>query len=543
MNYLSKILLLFIILVFAGCSVPPPSPLPSRRPPEPVIKIGITSTSEDINFSMNKKCRIVSHDGKFIAKGIDSSRWSAYAIDTSPAKPIYLLVAASMSSVINARKMTNMIAQKGIKSFILPFGKEITVKGKTIINNRLYRVCLKKHFNRKDEAQKFQDSIRNKIDTFIITKYSDPKGTIILRNKKTGQTFESSMPINIESGITTVYNLPAGVGYHWEKLETNKYSGIIEFRINIKGELTLINIVPLETYLKGVVPSEMPYGFPLEALKAQAVAARGEALAKIGIAHSNDPFDICDNVHCQVYTGLSKRKPSTDKAVDATRGLVMFHDNRICDAVYSAVCGGHTENSENVWDGDFLEYLQGGYDSNKSSSNFGDLSKEKNIRNWIDSFPQVYCNTVNKWILPAMEYTKKYFRWEVNITQEKITNAVEKYTGQYLGSIIDLIPVKRGVSGRISTLKIIGTENTVILNRELKIRKALSAETLWSSCFYVIKKTNGNNIPFGFIIKGAGFGHGVGMCQTGAAGMALNGHNYKKILKHYYKNTKLKRLY
>ena len=309
------------------------------------------------------------------------------------------------------------------------------------------------------------------------------------------------------------------------------------------GKLAVINIVSLETYLRGVVPSEMPDGFPLEALKAQAVAARSEMLSKMGFVHSADPFDVCADVHCQVYSGLTKQAASTDRAVRETRGMVLWKDGQICDAVYSAVCGGHSESNEHVWGGEPRSYLNGSYDGSGSLKYYGSLDKEKKIRRWINEKPPAYCNTTEGWTLPSMNYTKKYFRWTVRITQNELQEYLKQYSGRDAGDILDLIPLKRGDSGRIITLKIVGSRSSYIINKELEIRKALSNNTLWSSCFYVEKKNSRAEIPSEFVLHGAGFGHGVGMCQTGAAAMALKGRRFHQILKHYYQSARIKRLY
>lgn len=540
MRKLSLLFLLFLFIIY--CSVPP-QPVRVKEQVEPEIKIGLMSTATTLSFSLSKQCYIVSHNGEFISRNIDGSMWEARISGAVPAKPVYVIVFASMSSLSGAQDLATDISEKGYETVILPHRKNLSADGRIIVKNRLYRVCLRKYFKHKERAVRYQQGLPEELNSFIATKYLDPQGSIILKNLKTNQIFESTKSISIKGGEVTLHNVPIGVGYHWEKEVSNTYPETISFTIDREGKLVVINKVPIKTYLQGVVPSEMPDGFPLEALKAQAVAARSEALAKIGKVHRDEPYDLCNRVHCQVYSGVSKKKPSTDRAVEETCGLIMQHEGQICDAVYSAVCGGHTEFSHYVWEGDYIDYLQGVYDSPKSLKKFGDLSKEDNARKWIDSYPPVFCNTVEEWVLPSMEYCKKYFRWEKRISQELLSEVVKQYSGRNIGSVIDIIPLKRGVSGRILLLKIVGTFDELIINKELNIRKTLSPETLWSSCFYVRKIMRDNGRPQEFIFKGAGFGHGVGMCQTGAAGLALKGANFKQILHHYYKNIKIKKLY
>ncbi|MBN1664341.1 MAG: SpoIID/LytB domain-containing protein, partial [Deltaproteobacteria bacterium] len=288
--------------------------------------------------------------------------------------------------------------------------------------------------------------------------------------------------------------------------------------------------------VEGVIPSEMPSGFPLEALKAQAVAARGKVLGAWGVIHQTDPYDVCARVHCQVYSGLSKCDPRTTRAARETAGIVMYSDGKMVDAIFCGVCGGHTEDVDLAWGGKAYDYLKGTFDGPNSMKKYGPLHIEENARRWIDDNPEVFCNANQHTVPAALDYTKKYFRWEVRLTPDEIRNALSKRKIE-IGDVLDLIPLERGVSGRIIRLKVVGSEGERIIRGELNIRQALSTTTLWSSCFYVRQE------DCQFILKGAGWGHGVGMCQTGAAIMALGGKKFHEILKHYYRSVELKRLY
>jgi SpoIID/LytB domain protein len=341
----------------------------------------------------------------------------------------------------------------------------------------------------------------------------------------------------------TFFDVPVGNGFHWERKEERTYPEKIRFELDNDGKLAVVNALTVEAYLLGVVPSEMSGKFPIEALKAQAVAARSELLSKLGTVHQSDPFDVCASVHCQVYSGLNKRTHRSDRAVKATAGCVLYHHGEICEAVYSAVCGGHGESAERLWGGQATPYLQGRYDGPSRFNRATALDSEMNIQSWIDDHPRVYCNTLHKHCPEAMEYTQKYFRWEVRYTQEELQSILRKKTGKEPGFVLDILPVKRGVSGRITQLRIIGTLDTIEVRGELTIRKTLSDNTLWSSCFYVEKRGPDGLPPTGFLIKGAGWGHGVGMCQTGAATMALTGKKYYEILSHYYQGAQVRRIY
>jgi len=538
--------LITVFSVFTGCSVEPAKiQQPEQvRKKEPYIKIGIMETSSPVNFMINNRSLITSYDGSFIAKGLKKSVWQAQAKIISPPVILYLLVAGSMSSYENAEDMVVDLNKRGIPSFILPVKKKDVFSFEKDGNKKIFRVCLQKKFYSRQEAAEFQSGIENKIETFIV-KYEAKKaeGKITLKNIRTGQIFESSNPVYIKGSSVKIFNVPVGKGFHWESSETRTYPEKISLQLDSSGRLVVINILPVEEYLKGVLPSEMPDTFPIEALKAQAVAARSEALAKIGHAHKQDPYDLCADVHCQVYSGLTKKSKHTDRAVKETRGLVLWNNHKICDAVYSAVCGGHTEDAKNVWGGQDTEYLKGKYDGPYFlKQKYGSLQNESNLRKWIDRSPPAFCNSTGS-VPSSLNYTKKYFRWEKTVTQDELEKSVKKTTGQDIGMIKELEVLSRGVSGRIIQMRIWGTKGSVLLNRELKIRKALSGTTLWSSCFYVEPGYTVSGIPQTFKFKGAGFGHGVGMCQTGAAMMAIKGASFIQILNHYYQGSRLKRLY
>ncbi len=532
----------FLLLVLVHCAVQPPPPPKVTR--EPLIRVGLVWGKQSIEFSVNDSFHITSHDGTFIAGGMEGNRWRAEVKTSTPGRVVYRLVAASMSTKKRARAMAREITKKGFDPVIQVVGQPLRIGGRLVNDNRLYRIHLRKTFETEEAAIVYRDSIWNRLETFVTQQnLQKARGTILLKNLTNGQQFESSKPILIRGASVTLYDIPVGVGYHWEHQETRTYPETICFDLDSQGKLAVINTLPMEDYIRGVVPSEMPHGFPLEALKAQAVAARGEALAKLGLSHRTQPFDICADVHCQVYSGLSKQSPSTDQAVRETKGLVLWKEGRICNAVYSAVCGGHGEDVDKAWGGQPKSYLRGGFDGSERLRRYGSLSNENNLKRWIDDNPPAYCNTTRGQTSEALEYTKKYFRWEVRYTQDELRRIVQEKTDRDVGKIIDLVPLERGVSGRMIRLKIIGEREAFVLERELEIRKALSRNTLWSSCFYIIKKGRRGAAPDEFILRGAGWGHGVGMCQTGAAMMALRGKRFHEILKHYYRGVQIRRLY
>jgi SpoIID/LytB domain protein len=544
MKRLFQVVVLISLIIFTHCAIPPIPTITPEPKKEPYLRVGLVWGIQSIEFTVDEAFQITNYDGTFIASESRGGRWQAKILSSTPGQTVTLLVCASMSSMEAAQAMSKEIQKKGLNTFIQSTGTPMRINGKPIQDKQLYRVILEKRFSDRESAETYRDAIWNRLETFIIQQSVEGShGTIQLKNLDNGRTFQSYKPILIRGTQVTLHEIPVGVGFHWEKRETRTYPEILGFDLDSEGKLAVVNIVPLETYLRGVIPSEMPDGFPLEALKAQSVAARSEVLSKMGLVHSIEPFDICADVHCQVYSGLTKQAASTNRAVRETRGMVLWKDGKICDAVYSAVCGGHSESNDLVWGGQPKSYLQGRYDGSSSLRWYGSLAKKKNVKRWIDEKPPAYCNSTKGWILPSMNYTKKYFRWTVRITQNQLQGYLKQYSGRNAGDVLDLIPIKRGDSGRIIRLKIVGSRDTYLIEKELEIRRALAASTLWSSCFYVEKRNFRGNVPGEFVLHGAGFGHGVGMCQTGAAAMALKGKRFHQILKHYYRSINIKRLY
>ena len=291
------------------------------------------------------------------------------------------------------------------------------------------------------------------------------------------------------------------------------------------GKLALVEALPLEELLRGLVPSEIYASSPPAALEAQAVTARGEVLAKIGARHLTDPYLLCAEQHCQVYAGLGGERPSTDAAVRATRGEALFSKDGLVDSVYSAICGGHTENNEVVWGGPPDPSLRGVSDLLEGDADPGPGSTEASLRRWLSADPPAYCH------LPGQAGSPKY-RWSRRFESAEI-DALAAPLG--VGRVRRLVPLDRGVSGRAAALRVEGERGVAEVRGELVIRKLF--RNLPSSAFVVDPE------PAGFVFRGAGWGHGVGMCQTGAIGRALRGESYRDILRHYFNGADPSKIY
>jgi stage II sporulation protein D len=307
------------------------------------------------------------------------------------------------------------------------------------------------------------------------------------------------------------------------------YAGRVYVTIDRMGGLAVVNAVPENRLLAGLIPAEIFPSAPTEALKAQAVAARGELLSKIGTRHIGDPFRVCSQTHCQVYAGSGHETPRTTAAVEATRGEVLFEagGSELADPVYSANCGGHTENNENAWpDMPALPSLRGHRDAPTVPGDpyAGGVTAD-NVARFIDRPPPAYCGS-------AKLGSADRFRWTVTRSKDELDKLLGKY---HLGTVKSIEVLTRGVSGRARAVRVEGTLRSETIRGELRIRQAFG--NLRSSLFVVDVRAGSATF------RGAGFGHGVGMCQTGAIGMAEAGKSYREILQHYYQGTVVRKLW
>ena len=370
-------------------------------------------------------------------------------------------------------------------------------------------------------------------------------------------------PIDKGHATFELFNVKIGIGFHWERSEKQAFEGILKFIIE-ENKITAINRIVLESYLTSVISSEMSAKASAELLKAHAVISRSWLLSQLQQKNKDCPkntkfieneserirwydredhanFDVCADDHCQRYQGITRAStPQVREAINATRGRVLTSNNEICDARFSKCCGGMLEEFQYCWENNPKPYLKGIRDL--ATNQKIDLRIEANAKTWILGNPPSFCNTSDKSILQQVlndydQETSDFYRWTVTYTTSEISQLINKRSGIDFGEIQELIPIERGVSGRIVRLKIVGSKKSLIIGKELKIRKALSTSHLYSSAFVVKKTING------FTLYGAGWGHGVGLCQIGAAMMSEKGYIYTEILSHYYPNTELKKLY
>ncbi|MBO7419135.1 MAG: SpoIID/LytB domain-containing protein [Bacteroidaceae bacterium] len=346
-----------------------------------------------------------------------------------------------------------------------------------------------------------------------------------------------------EKNLFELHNVMIGKHFHWQQHENQSFQGALRFIV--EGEnITAINRISTERYLTSVIASEMSATASLELLKAHAVISRSWLLAQLTSQQFNDNqpcgsvtddeivrwynrsahqhYDVCADDHCQRYQGLSKvTSPNAQIAVEQTRGEILIYNGEICDTRFSKCCGGQTELFSTCWEDKNYPYLTSVADP------FCGMADQ---------------NIVNQVMVNYDQQTTDFYRWTVTYTQQELHDLILANTGIDLGDIIDLEPLARGTSGRIYRLKIVGSLRSLIIGKELEIRKTLSKSHLFSSAFTVEKQGQGD-VPQQFVLHGSGWGHGVGLCQIGAAVMGEQGYKYKEILLHYYKGAKVERMY
>lgn len=399
---------------------------------------------------------------------------------------------------------------------------------------------------------------------------------IILRNEE-GFNLKAKdytlVPAGNAAASFVIHSVVIGVDFHWEREEDQEFPGALSIIIE-NGKLVAVNILPVEDYLVSVISSEMSATSSEDLLKAHAVISRGWLLAQIEKSRhleaggkkyqtsfiTNDEivrwydredhhnFDVCADDHCQRYQGITRAStPEVATAVAATAGEVLLYDDRICDTRYYKCCGGVTELFQNAWEPVDHPYLQKVIDNPVPPAGLSaELEDEANAIAWIEENPEAFCNTSDKKILSQVlndydQETADFYRWKVTYTQSEISSLVRERTGIDFGVIKDLVPLARGSSGRITRLRICGSARKMVIGKELEIRKALSKSHLYSSCFFVTKEKRGGETVF--TLHGAGWGHGVGLCQIGAAVMGAKGYSYRDILMHYFRGATLEKRY
>jgi SpoIID/LytB domain protein len=426
--------------------------------------------------------------------------------------------------------------------------------------------------------QNYQEARLNLKGSFLLWGKRAISGQIIVRVRNGEVVLGDQFGVEMASGKTislsaqnsaifTVSDVKIGIDFHWQRSQEQSFCGDLILSAVSDSSFNLINEIALENYLASVISSEMSADAPLEFLKTQAIVARSWLVAMLTKKETARPlpssgteneivvwqdvndhegFDVCADDHCQRYQGITGIiSPNVRAAIEATRGLFLIAGKEICDARYYKSCGGQTEIFSTAWEEITPSYLKSVTDDTKQHQ---PIQSEDQARQWLTGSPQAFCNTTDKellgTILPVFDQeTLDFYRWQVIYSRPELEEIIRKKSGIDFGELKDIVVVGRGPSGRIYKLRIEGSRRTVVVGKELEIRRWLSKSHLLSSAFVVSKTSAADGSVKSFTLTGGGWGHGVGLCQIGAAVMATKGFEAEEILAHYFTDVSLQKLY
>ena len=511
----------------------------------PALTVRLMEGKREISIVSHGVARIEARDAisgawRTIDIPADSS-WTFRLRAAKPAVQLYLLAVDEVALDDRARLLAaqKVWADRDLVVEVRRIGSRYGIAGRVIDTRRdllllgpARPLAAAEAFSRALQAE---HGVRTRLHPVLVSR---PSGAIELLDasgevRLVGDTAISLVPRDADA-TTLVRQVEFGVGYAFHGHEDRAFRGELIAAVDASGTLALVNRLDMEVYLRGIVPSEIYASAHPEALKAQAVTARGEVLAKIGARHLGDPYLLCAEQHCQVYSGVKGEAASTDKAIADTRGELLFSvDGRLVNSTYSAVCGGHTEDNEVVWNGLADPSLRGRPDLppgelTRADEPLAPLADPAALRAFLDAPPQAYCATA------SLASPGKY-RWEKRFTREEMD---ARLSDLGVGAIQSLELSERGASGRARLLTVRGDRGTREIHGELAIRRRFAN---LNSTLAVIEAPG--DASSDWVFRGAGWGHGVGMCQIGAIGRAEAGQSYRDILRHYFNGARPERLY
>ncbi|MGB9599356.1 MAG: SpoIID/LytB domain-containing protein [Myxococcota bacterium] len=498
----------------------------------PVTSILISNQHTSYNVSSRGNFTIEYRDGGKI-KSITSREVIIERLDYKKGEQEYKLIAdkVNFNDKETLKKSEEGLNKIGFETESILVGSVFGLKGK-VYDNRQYYISIAT-FKEKEEADNLITEIFEKyrIRTFLLPVLKrHPSGNIriIVKDKNISVSTKNVVWVKSQKDKILLTDEQKRNNYGY-------YNGDFYFTFEVDGRFAAINRVDLEELLRGILPSEIYASAPTEALKAQAVAARTEILSAIGHRHPATPYLLCATQHCQVYSGVNSYTNQTDKAISDTFGQVLLFEKRFVKAVYSSNCGGFTEDNNTVWNEHKEPYLTPKPDAPQNSNlykKFKDGITDENLEEFLYTVDDSYCST-------SSFNNRKAFRWKVEIYYDEIMNLLKKRFD--IRSLDDIIIEGRGQSGRIRGITIISGDKKYYVDTEYNIRQLFGG--LKSGLMIIEKKKDSNQRLISLIFTGGGWGHGVGMCQTGAIGMAERGKNFDEILMHYYSGVRIEKVY
>ena len=506
------------------------------RAGEPTVPVRLMEGQREVTVVPRGRVRLVLPGTvEVVAEAPAGEVLRVRSVEGTPARRLFRLEVAELAFADKAGLQTELEAwaARSTPVRVQTLGQVYGIAGK-VIDNRRYAVLLDEALSEHEVHVRLTEVLRRwGIHATLVEEVEAPAhATLEVRAASGGLLGRAADRVRAEtldgSGFD-VRQVEHDVGYRAHGLEDRSYRGALVFTVDARGTLALVNEVALEDLLRGLVPSEIFAAAPAEALKAQAVTARGEVLAKVGTRHLSDPYLLCSEQHCAVYKGRSGEAPSTNAAVEATRGEALFSgEGRLVDSVYSAVCGGHTEDNDAVWGGVPDPSLRGRPDLLEQPRSLPSPRTE----------PAAFLRADLSAACRKNRFAQSRYRWERRFTAAEL-DALLAPLG--VGSVRALRVVERGVSGRALLLAVSGDAGAAEIRGELNIRRSLGM--LNSSFFVVVVERDAQGVPTTWTLRGGGWGHGVGLCQTGAIGRADAGEDYRAILRHYFNGAEVARIY
>ena len=514
--------------------------LPFSNEGEPLIKIGLADGLDTISFSADAPVELLPlGDGGSVIT-LPAGRRFEVSVSASEAGTYahHVVVAELTPSEREAVGPTRARwTQRGYATHVVQVGSIFAVEGQRFDTRRTLIAVLQT--SDQAEATALSNALQDEfgVDARVHSELDAyPGGLLTVSGIASGVTVRNEDLLWVRSAPGTeftVYDVPYDGGTRYEGEEDRRYVGSLIFTVDRNGMLAVVNETTLEQIVQGVVPAEVYASAPEAALEAQAIAARSEILADLGARHLADPYMTCSDQMCQVYRGLAYHHPRTDAAVAATRGQILTSMDQVIRANYSANNGGVAASNDETWGGDPRPHLRARVDTPTPMPAYADgLPTEEAVAAFLADPPDVLANISN--------YGGGRFRWETQMTGVELSNAIARRYPN-VGSVMQLEILSRGPSGRVTSMRVAGTDGAVEIHRELNVRRAFGG--LYSALFTLDVETAVDGLVDAVTFTGGGFGHGVGLCQSGAIGAAGRGWDAAAILAHYYPGTELRSLY
>lgn len=511
----------------------------------PILRIGLIESRESIEFRLSGRFSVFNDQGISILKDVASSvKWRMKIQQRSPAKYAFSILLGKFHDRQQAHDLEYKLIEKGIGTRVKIRGGKLFYNEKVVNDNTQFWVVVD-DLTSEQEARTFAEKMLSNFEYEVIKeKVNEPYALLELYDSEFEKLGEAENVIRIVPDspevLTYIYDSAFNNDGHNRATKYRFFSGPLEFRCTNEGKVIIICEMPLERYVESVVALDMKPGIPIELVKAHAIAVRSKTISYLGIKHHEDIFHLCSGAHCQVFRGIIKAPENITKAVHDTMGMVLRNDRGVIDADYSQICGGYTEAYQTLKDdtNPYPPVFDG-----PGENNYGNLSEDKNLSKWVREEPDVYCNLFNIQLNNRVNFAQGKFRWQIVYERQELEEIISKKTGFDIGDLYDIIPIHRGVSGRLLRIEILASNKNIILDGEDNICQTLANDRLLSSCFAVERHDDDNGFPISFALYGAGSGHGVGLCQAGGIAMALQGMTYEKILSHYFKGIILKKIY